>query len=305
LPPGEWELLGSETIICGKDGFIHEFIKLPHPESELTIQLSEGGASLRDIYAFSKGAPPDWVQVWLPPLPAADLLILPTHADDEHLFFAGILPYYAGERGLRVQVAYLTNHWNQPPRPHELLNGLWVVGVRNYPVISGFDDRFAETLSQATAIYGWDRIVDFQVELIRRFRPLVVVGHDLNGEYGHGVHMLNAHTIRAAVDLAADGEYHPESSERYGLWNTPKLYLHMYRENSITMDWSVPLERFNGATAYEMAVRGYDCHRSQHQWAFRVPSTGPSGHLFGLARSLVGNDAIGGDLFENIYLSRG
>jgi LmbE family N-acetylglucosaminyl deacetylase len=303
-PPGEWELHGTQTMICGKDGFIHEFIGLQHPETELTLHIPEDGASLRDIYAFSEGTPPDWVQVWQPPLAVADLLVLPTHADDEHLFFVGVLPYYAGERGLRVQVAYLTSHWHQPPRAHELLNGLWVVGVRNYPVIGDFRDRLANSLPQAITMYGWDRVVDFQVELLRRFQPLVVVGHDLNGEYRHGVHMLNAHTILAAFDMAADAAYHPDSVQRYGVWHTPKLYLHLYRENAITMDWSIPLERFGGATAFEMAVEGYARHRSQHRWSFRVPSTGPRGHLFGLAGSRVGYDIIGGDMFENIDLTR-
>ena len=300
LPPGQWELAGTQVYDCGLYGFIHEYIPLSEPATVLTMSLPENGAALCDIYAFSEGVPPDWVQVWQPPLEKADLLVLPTHADDEHLSFVGILPYYAGELGYGVQVAYLTNHWNERPRPHELLNGLWTVGIRNYPVISDFRDRYAETLSQAISIYGRANIVDFQVELLRRFKPLVVVGHDLNGEYGHGVHMLNAHALLDAVEYAADLGYHEDSYLRYGLWDTPKLYLHLYRENSITLDWSIPLERFEGATAFDMAVAGYDCHKSQHRWSFRVPASGPRGHNFGLARSLVGNDITGGDLFENI-----
>ena len=304
LPPGEWELTGDCAQTCGFDGFIHEYIQLSAPSSELTMNIPPDGARLCDIYAFTEGVPPDWVQIWSPPLYEADLLVLPTHADDEHLYFVGILPYYAGELGYSVQVAYMTNHWNQPPRPHELLNGLWVVGIRNYPVISSFRDRYADSLSQAKSIFGWAAVVDFQVELLRRFKPFVVVGHDVNGEYGHGAHMLNAAAIMTAVDCAADRTYHLDSYEKYGIWDTPKLYLHLYRENAITMDWSIPLENFGGATAYEMAVAGYACHLSQHNWSFRVPETGSVGHKFGLVRSLVGDDVIGGDLFENIDFSR-
>ena len=304
LPPGEWELTGDYRQTCGHDGFIHEYIQLTEPSSELTMNIPPEGARICDIYAFTEGVPPDWVQIWSPPLYEADILVLPTHADDEHLYFVGILPYYAGELGYSVQVAYMTNHWNQPPRPHELLNGLWTVGVCNYPVISGFRDRYADSLSQAKSIFGWDAVVDFQVELLRRFKPFVVVGHDVNGEYGHGAHMLNAASIMTAVDCAADRTYHRDSYDRYGIWDTPKLYLHLYRENAITMDWSIPLENFGGATAYEMAVAGYACHISQHNWSFRVPETGPIGHRFGLVRSLAGDDIIGGDLFENIDFSR-
>jgi len=303
LPPGEWTLINNQTndsSVYGKDDFIHEYIELDHPGSDLAIQLAENGATICDIYAFSGGYPPEWVQIWKSPLEKADMLVIPTHSDDEHLFFVGTLPYYAGERGYDVQVVYLTNHWNQPPRPHELLNGLWAVGIRNYPVIGPFNDRYAETLDQARNIFGWDNVVDFHIGLLRRFKPSVVIGHDLNGEYGHGVHMLNAHALREAVTRAADSTYNPSSYDLYGVWDTPKLYLHLYRENYITMDWSIPLERFDGATGFDMAVIGYSFHHSQHQWSFAVPSTGPLGHRFGLVRSIVGPDITGGDFFENI-----
>jgi len=259
-----------------------------------------------DIYAFTIGYPPDWVQTWLPPLEKADLLLFPTHADDEHLFFVGTLPYYAGERGYAVQVAYLNNHWNQPPRPHELLNGLWAVGVRNYPVIPApgtFNDRYAESFEHARNLFGWDNVINYHIELLRRFQPSVVVGHDLNGEYGHGGHMLNARALREAVTRAASSDYHPTSYAEYGVWDTPKLYLHLHHSNSATainMDWSIPLERFDGKTGVDMAVIGYSFHRSQHRWSFAVPRTGPSGYRFGLVHTTVGPDVTGGDFFENI-----
>ena len=301
LPPAEWTLCGTQVQTGGENGFIHEYVSLLAPGGELELHLPSTGAVLSEIYVFTEGLPPSWVQVWLPPHNRAELLVLPTHADDEHLFFAGVLPYYSGERNYRVQVAYMTNHWNEPPRTHELLDGLWTVGIRNYPIISHFNDRYASSLSHAQSIYGFDNFVNYQIELLRRFKPLVVVGHDLNGEYGHGVHMLNAHALVAAVDRAAGKDWDSESYEQFGIWNTPKLYLHLYPENAIMMDWSIPLERFGGATAYEMAVDGYDAHKSQHRWAFAVPRHGrASGHKFGLVRTLVGWDYFGGDLFENL-----
>ena len=302
LPPGQWHISSEEGLTYGQDGFIHEYIKLSNPQSKLTMLLPESSATICDVYAFSEGTPPHWVQSWLPPLNEADMLVLPTHADDEHLFFVGVLPYYAGQRGYRVQVAYMTHHWTEPPRPHELLNGLWTVGIRNYPVISSFNDLYADSLQQAQSLYGFDSIVDFHVELLRRFKPRVVVGHDLNGEYGHGAHMLNAHTLRAAAELAADANYHEGSYSLYGAWDTPKLYLHLYADNSIIMDWDVPLEAFGGATARDMAIAGYDCHLSQHRWSFSVPRTNESlsGHMFGLVKTTVGPDLTGGDMFENI-----
>jgi len=312
LPPGEWTLLNNQTsddllsgshMVFGKNDFIHEFIELDDPGDDIEIHLIERGATISCIYAFTEGYPPEWVQIWQPPLERADLLVVPTHSDDEHLFFVGTLPYYAGERGYAVQVAYFNNHWNQPPRPHELLNGLWAVGVRNYPVIpppDTFNDRRPASLEQAKSVFGWDNVVNYHIELLRRFKPSVVIGHDLNGEYGHSGHMLSAHALREAVTRAASEEHHQLSYDLYGVWDTPKLYLHLFRENYITMDWSIPLEHFDGATGFDMAVIGYSFHHSQHRWSFAVPRTGPSGHRFGLVHTTVGPDVTGGDFFENI-----
>ena len=241
-------------------------------------------------------------QTWLPPHSQADMLVFPTHADDEFLFFVGVLPYYAVERNYRVQVVYMTNHQESPIRKHELLNGLWAVGIRNYPIISDFEDRYASSIEQANEIYGFDNFVNFQVEQLRKFKPFVVVGHDFNGEYGHGVHALSAHALVTAVEKAADRTFFTKSYEKYGTWNTPKLYLHLFDENEIMMDWDIPLKSFGGATAYEIAVKGYEKHISQHSIPYSMPKVGDTiGHKFGLVRSLVGDDIIGGDMFENFH----
>lgn len=300
--PGEWSVLsGSFAESYGAHGFIHEFVELPEGTGSLTVELP-GGAVLCDIYAFTDGRLPDWVQLWEDPVERADILLFPTHGDDEHLFFGSIMPYYAGELGLSVQVVYLTNHWSEPPRPHEQLNGLWTVGVTAYPVFSGFKDRYAGSLDQALNIYGEEPIVAFQTEMIRRFRPQVIVDHDVNGEYGHGAHRLNTYCVKTAVERAADDSYDGGSLEAYGVWDTPKLYIHMLKENKISLDCDKPLDRFDGRTAYEMAVEGYACHISQHKWSFYVY---PKGHRydcssFGLYRSTVGEDTEKNDLMENL-----
>jgi LmbE family N-acetylglucosaminyl deacetylase len=301
--PGEWTLnIGDEKLTCGKNGFIHEYIELPCGCTRISIELTNDGATICDVYVFTYGNLPRWVQIWNPPYEDADMLLLPTHADDEHLYFGGMMPYYAGQLQYKVQIAYLTNHWGEPYRPHELLNGLWTVGMTAYPVISEFEDKYCSNLEHAKTIYPLEDVLNFQVELLRRFKPEVVIGHDLKGEYGHGAHMLNAYALTLAVEYAADSTKYISSYEKYGAWDTPKLYLHLYEENKILMNWDIPLERFNGLTAFEMAVQGYDCHKSQHIWSFAVRQ-GESQYdcrWFGLYRSLVGPDVEKNDVFENI-----
>lgn len=303
LVPGPWTLRAEDwTLEGGQYEMIHEYAELPGSAQRLELTIP-GESVLCDVYAFTEGRLPAFVQTWLPPADGeADFLLFPTHGDDDLLFFGGTMPYYAGERGLKVQVVYVTNHWNEPPRPHEQINGMWEVGVRNYPVVSPYNDVLTETLEDAQRVYG-DDFRDFQVRMIRRFRPLVIIGHDTGGEYGHGAHRHNALSLIDAVPLAADPDFDPDSVLWYGgTWDTPKLYLHLYPENRVHMDWDVPLARFGGRTAFEMAQAGYRQHLSQQHWSFHIYAATElySCYDFGLVRSTVGDDVEKNDFLENI-----
>ena len=157
------------------------------------------------------------------------------------------------DRGLAVQVAYLVNHYDWQPRPQELLDALWTMGIRNYPVIGPFPDYYVLSLEAAQQSFGEENVIAYQVGLLRRFKPLVAVGHDREGEYGHGAHRLNALALEQAVVYAADASYDVESAAQYGVWDTPKLYLHFADENPIILDVETPLESFGGKTAFEVA----------------------------------------------------
>ena len=146
-----------------------------------------------EIYAFGQGEVPDWVQRWEAPVEKADLLFLIAHPDDELLFTGGAIPTYAVEKGKSVEVAYLS--FSNTTRRSEALNGLWAMGVRNYPVFGPFADRYAKTgkLKDAYAEAGGkQKVFDWVNELYRRFRPEVVVTHAENGEYGHPQHKMIA-----------------------------------------------------------------------------------------------------------------
>lgn len=300
-PPQPWTLAAEQgSLPFGSYGFIHEFIELQSPQNTVTLTVNNDKNTICDIYVFAEGELPAWVQRWQPPYQDADMLLLPTHADDEHLFFGGTMPYYAGEKGLKVQVAYLTNHWAEPYRPHELLDGLWEVGITAYPVISGFADRYAGSLEQAQRLYKQEDVMAYQVEQLRRFKPEVVVGHDVNGEYGHGVHIYNTFTLQKALELSNDPTQYPGSAQQFGVWDVPKTYLHLYDKNTMLMDWNIPLKHFGGKSAIEMAKQGFAKHVSQQKY-FTVEDYGPYDcRKFGLYRTTVGPDVIGGDFFENI-----
>ena len=334
--PSPWTLVNpatEEIIACGENAFLHEYVAIDGvfetlPET-LVLKFS-AGTVIADVYAFTVGELPDWVQVWQPPCEAADIMLLTTHSDDEQLFFAGLLPLYAGEKGVQVQVVYGVQHFEangvaNHQRPHEQLDGLWTVGVRNYPIMPEFPDLYAESknretaLSQALKVYGaagvaYEDFLEYITECLRRFKPLVVVSHDLNGEYGHGGHVVYAQVLTEAIHMAADETCFVESFDRYGIWETQKLYLHLYEENPLVMDYDVPLEAFGGKTAFEVTQDGFACHKSQHwTWFYKwiygtadkpikkatdIKSYSPC--HFGLYYTQVGLDVQGGDFLENV-----
>lgn len=324
IPYGLYTITNNDTgkaYLAGKDGFLHEFVDLTaafgSAPTSVTVDFSDGSVKLYELYVYTAGEVPDSVQKWQAPADGrTDLVLFSTHGDDEQLFFAGVLPYYAGELGYQVQVVYMTDHrTDSPNRIHEMLNGLWSVGVTAYPVAGSFPDFLIKHDMAATYAgfkargYTREELLGFVVENLRRFKPLVAVGHDVNGEYGHGMHMVYTDLLMEAITIANDASCYPESAEKYGLWDTPKTYLHLYKENEIVMDWDQPLERFDGMTAFEVTQKiGFPCHASQYQdfaWyhvfaksAKDVQKYNPC--YYGLYRSTVGEDVLKNDFFENI-----
>ncbi|MBE5869091.1 MAG: PIG-L family deacetylase [Lachnospiraceae bacterium] len=301
-PVKPWELETSEgKISCGENGFLHEYVPLENGYSELKLHMPEGGARICEIHIFEEGELPDWVQVWQPPCEKADIIMVSSHADDEILFFGGIIPTYYVGQGAKVQVIYMTEYWTgQKVREHEKLDGLWASGLDIYPVCGNFKDVYSENLEQAMKQYDTEAMVDYLVEQFRRFRPQVVVSHDIDGEYGHGFHMLTSKVVRDAVEAAPLAEHHEASVQTYGTWDVPKTYLHLYEENEIFLDLRSPIEGMDGRTALEVATEAYKQHKSQ-QWCWFYVSDDYkySCARFGLYRTTVGEDT-GDDMLENI-----
>ena len=254
-----------------------------------------------ELEVYSAGDRPESVQVWQPTLEKADLMVVVAHPDDEYVFLGALIPYYGAERGKDVLVVYITESTNM--RRTELLDGLWTAGQRTYPLLGKFYDRYTMNMETAYEKVGKKNVQSYMIELFRHYKPEVVVTHDINGEYGHGLHKICADIVINALGKSGDDKVHKASVKEYGTWDVPKCYIHLYGENQVIFDWKgMTLEAFGGKSAYEVADAAWQCHVSQTATGkYQVFTEGPyDSRIFGLYRSTVGEDTAHNDFFENI-----
>lgn len=254
---------------------------------------------INELFVLGEGDLPSWVQVWEPTPEKADLLVLAAHPDDELIYFGGLLPTYTVEQGKKTVVVYMTD--SNTTRMSELLNGLWEMGVHSYPVIGPFYDGYSRSLAEGYKKWPKTQARAFVMEQIRHYRPDVVVSHDVNGEYGHGAHRVCADVALYCVQNCMRLDVESESAVAYGLWTVQKLYLHLYGDDPLELDWNIPLASQGGRTGLQAAQDAYALHVTQQNTDFVVTDEGPySCALFGLAYTTVGKDVERNDLFENV-----
>ncbi len=315
--PGLWEIRvrrdGEWTLLYtgGDDGFYHEYLPMDGIDEPFQLRSASGQAlpPLAEMSLLGEGDLPSWVQTWQETPQKVALMVLSAHCDDELVFMGGVLPTYAGEQCWDTVVVYMCASSAQ--RRHEALDGLWECGVRQHPVFGPFRDFRTESLKEACQKWGRDKACAFVMEMIREYKPDVLVSHDLNGEYGHGAHRLTADAALTAAHRGADSSFMPDSFQRWDGWQPLKTYLHLYPENTIELDFDIPLPSLGNRTGREIADIAFRHHVSQQKIHYRASQRGRFDCAkWGLVFSLVGDDERKDDLFEHIreryeHLDRG
>ena len=285
------------------DGYYNAWIPFSKPSAQFTIRRAQGGdLILSRLHVMTPGQLPSWVQQWKTLEGSTELLLIATHPDDDILWFGGMLPTYAGERNMKVQVAYMVGGRNSIRRI-ELLNALWHCGVRYYPDIGRFEDGGSGNIRTAYQFWGGEEQVDLYItRLLRKWQPQVIAAQDLKGEYGHLHHQITTRAItRSIATLCSDPAYDPQSAADYGVAHPKKLYIHLYDRNPVSYDWEQPLSAFGGKTGLQVAREAFLMHESQQSGRYHVSVKNHlSSARFGLYYTTVGPDVIGRDMFENI-----
>ena len=262
------------------------------------IRVSKGSLRIMELRLFGAGELPPDVVNFTATSDKADLMLVACHPDDDILWMGGLMPTYAGQLGMDVQVVYMTSRFHY--RRCEAMDAIWHCGVRCGPVFAGFAD--SGDVSYNDALEFWGGMKPPVAELarrIRRHRPEVLVTHDINGEYGHAQHKLTAAACTAAIQRAAD----PDDRELRDLppWQVKKYYIHLYHDDPLTLDMELPLSAFGGKTAFEVTKEAFLLHVSQQTGRYAVSIEGPLDmRRYGLAFSAVGPDERHDGLFEHI-----
>ena len=296
---------GWETVQEGHPDFYHAFYEL---DGAGEIRVYANGdkkqtMGFNEVYVFGEGKIPGWVQRWEETPEKADLLFAVAHPEEELLYLGGAIPYYAREKGLSVAVACMT--YVNTTRRSELLNGLWSMGYRRYPVIGSFRSATAKS---AAAAYknvdkknGEEKVLSWLTGIIRACRPEVLIGPDPQGEGGNGQRMMLADACAQCFSAAADESRFPKAGEP---WQVKKLYLHLYgtQDEQTVFDWTQPLEKLGGRSGRGLAYYGYLFHKTQDDQDKTVFGTGVTyaNDRFGLHSSTVGPDEEHRDFLENI-----
>jgi LmbE family N-acetylglucosaminyl deacetylase len=296
---------GQLLLTCqdpNADGFLSTYYEFPEGTRSVEISAAAAGNSIVELFVYEKGRVPQVTQQWKALPPKVDIMLFAAHRDDELLFFGGTLPLY-NAKGKTVAVVYMTVPEGRGAYA-ETLAALWSAGQRYYPVYLGFlDERNTYELS----VYDWggyDAIYKKVVEVIRKYKPDVILTHDVKGEFGHYQHILTSLAVREAAVLAAGAINYPESAMAYGVWDTPKLYVHLYApETRVNAPFAEPMNELMGFSPMQAAYIAFEKHASEAgKVVYDLDTFGKKydNTCFGLYRSTVGSDIRKDDFFENI-----
>lgn len=157
-------------------------------------------------------------------------------------------------------------------RTQELLAARRIDGGQQFftrAIDFGFSKNYQETLQ----IWGKEEILSDVVQIIRQFKPDVILTRfPADERAGHGHHTSSAILAEEAFDISNDPKIFPEQVETFGLWQVSALYTNTGRWWNQTINASTPgiitmnVGTYNpllGKSYSEIAAESRTSHKSQ------------------------------------------
>ena len=228
------------------------------------------------------------------------VLVIGAHPDDEDTQLLVLL-----SRGLGAQAAYLSLTRGEGGqnligpelgpglgiiRTEELLAARELDGARQY-FTRAYDFGFSKSADEAFRFWPRDSLLKDVVDVIRRFRPQIIVSvFSGTPADGHGQHQVAGLLARQAFDLLRDST-----------WGPVKLY-RSTRFDSTATSLALPvgiLDPVIGQSYYQLAMASRSRHRSQDMGQLQRP--GPSNARLALLAARPGASGLG--LFAGVDTS--
>ncbi|HKV71354.1 MAG TPA: PIG-L family deacetylase [Gemmatimonadales bacterium] len=222
------------------------------------------------------------------------VLVIGAHPDDED---TQLLAYLS--RGLGVDAAYLSLTRGEGGqnvigeelgpelgiiRSEELLAARRLDGAHQF-FTRAYDFGFSKNIDEAFRFWPRDSVLKDVIDVIRRFRPQVIVSiFTGTPRDGHGQHQVAGAVARQAFDLLKDSSWGPVKFYRSSFFDTAGTTLRMAAGT---------LDPLVGESYFQIAMAGRSQHRSQDMGQIQRP--GPSQIRLTLVDSR--NRAAGSDGF--------
>lgn len=241
------------------DGMPQEYIPID-PACCIVELRMHGKGVLSELCLCKADAPlPARVHNWQLPAEQVDLMLVAAAPGDESAVFSGLLEFCTLELKRPSALVYL--YKPDDARLNSALDALWAAGVRSRPVVGTHGQKNSDLITALTGGASREEYATaFVTELLRRYRPAVLVSHAPGDGDGDAARAEAYRAVRQAAALAGGAENFPETASVYGVWQPSKLYL-------------------NDPEGATVSV---------------------SGVAYGLVSSTVGADSGQNDLFENI-----
>lgn len=247
-----------------------------------------------------------------------NVLYLAAHPDDENTRLIG----YMAQHEL-VNAAYLSltrGDGGQNLVGSELREGLGVIRTQELLAARRTDGSkqfftrandfgYSKNPEETLQIWDKERVLHDMVQVIRQFRPDVIITRfPPDGGGGHGHHTSSAILALEAFDLAADKNAYPEQLKDLEVWQTKRLLMNTGRwwNKDITADSegvvTIDVGQYNsvlGQSYNELAALSRSQHKSQG-----FGSTGSRGEQVEFLEYLKGDKAED-HVFERIDMTWG
>ncbi len=169
------------------------------------------------------------------------LMAIHAHPDDEVLGTGGVFPRYAAEGVQTVLVTATLGHEGEIHDPdldhdearprldqireNELRRAVAILGIAHLELLGYRDSGMVDTPANADPSNfhnaNHDEAVGRLVQLIRHYRPQVLITYNEDGSYGHPDHIQCYRVTLAAYEAAGDPTRYPEAGPA---WYPSKLY---------------------------------------------------------------------------------